>query len=93
MENASARTPFDPDAAEEYITNLCIDVTKERNRVFQKDNENRKDKANPWYSDLQPAAGRRDGISPCPRLFCKIRIIRRQSWENAKAAVARSSGS
>lgn len=52
MENASTRPPFDPDAAEEYITNLCIDVTKERNRVFQKDNENRKDKANPWYSDL-----------------------------------------
>ena len=52
MENTSARPPFDPDAAEEYITNLCIEVTKERNRVFQKDNENRKDKANPWYSDL-----------------------------------------
>lgn len=52
MENASTRPPFDPNAAEEYITNLCIETKNARNKVFQKDNENRKDKANPWYSDL-----------------------------------------
>lgn len=49
---SSAKPKFNPDAAEEFITNLCIEVKNERNRIFQKDNENRKDKANPWYSDL-----------------------------------------
>ena len=52
MENTSTRPPFDPNAAEEYITNLCIEKKNARNKVFQKDNENRKDKENPWYSDL-----------------------------------------
>lgn len=46
------KPPFDPDAAEEYITNLCIYTKNERNRIFQEDNENRKDKANHFYSDL-----------------------------------------
>ena len=47
-----AKPKFNSDAAEEFITNLCIEAKSERNRIFQKDNENRKDKANPFYSDL-----------------------------------------
>ncbi len=48
----SEKPKFNPDAAEEFITNLCIEARNERNRIFQNDNENRRDKANPYYSDL-----------------------------------------
>lgn len=43
--------PFNADAAEEFITQLCIDAKNQRNEVYRKDNE-RRDGANPWYSDL-----------------------------------------
>lgn len=45
------KPPFDADAAEEYITGLCIQAKNERNRVFAKDNAGR-ETFNQVYSDL-----------------------------------------
>lgn len=45
------KPPFDADAAEEYITGLCIQAKNERNRVFANDNAGR-GTFNQIYSDL-----------------------------------------
>lgn len=45
------KPPFDADAAEEYITGLCIQAKNERNRVFSNDNAGR-GTFNQIYSDL-----------------------------------------
>lgn len=45
------KPPFDADAAEEYITGLCIQAKNEKNRVFANDNVGR-GTFNQIYSDL-----------------------------------------